>query len=106
MLLAWPRGSQPDVMRLTLNHSTFEIVRSLLDGELAVAIDGKSENLFPIMTPPNWGDLDLDQTIEIVVKWRFAQPVFWKGERSFTVRISKRSSLVLLDEMQGDDEEG
>ncbi|MGO8463191.1 hypothetical protein AB9F45_01345 [Rhizobium leguminosarum] len=105
ILMSWPTGIADDVLRIATDNSTRSIVKSLLHGEKAVVLDGGQEAAFPVLTPPNWRSLDPDQTMETTVRWRFVQPVIWKRDRSFLVRISKRSYLHLLDEVEDDAED-
>ncbi|NZD59533.1 hypothetical protein HX900_00125 [Rhizobium sp. WYCCWR 11290] len=105
ILMSWPTGTRDNALRIATDHSTRSIVKSLLHGEKAVVLDGGQEAAFPVLTPPNWRSLDPDQTMETTVRWRFVQPVIWKRDRSFLVRISKRSYLHLLDEVEDDAED-
>lgn len=95
IILSWPNGTENDAMRLATDHSIGAIVNSLHEGEQAIALDGKVEEEFPVMVPPNWDQLEPQQTIEIRVNWHFAQPMIWKRHRSFLVRITKRSYQLL-----------
>lgn len=105
ILFSWPTGMEDNALRIASDHSTRSIVKSLLHGEKAVALDGGEEAIFPILKPGNWHALDLDQTMETLVRWRFAQPMIWKRDRTFRVSISKRSYLLLLDEEEDRDED-
>ncbi|MBY3059437.1 hypothetical protein HF263_25705 [Rhizobium leguminosarum] len=100
-----PGGAQKGCYLRVVNRSERPIVKSLLHGEKAVVLDGGQEVAFPVLTPPNWRSLDPDQTMETTVRWRFVQPVIWKRDRSFLVRISRRSYLHLLDEVEDDAED-
>jgi hypothetical protein len=44
------------------------------------------------------------QTLDITIKWQFAQPMIFKHERSMIVRISKRSMMLLTDDDFDDDD--
>ena len=100
IIVSWPNGSSPNSLRIALNHDTRSIVVSLIDGRTSVAIDGHSTQIFPILRPNNWADLNDEQTVEVSVKWRFAQPLLFKRHRSIAVRITKQAYKLLVDERE------
>nr|CAD6413155.1 hypothetical protein REQ54_01113 [Rhizobium sp. Q54] len=95
IIISWPTGLAKDEIRISADHSTRAIVGSLLHGQKAIVIDGKSDMSFPVHTPTNWHEIGTDQTIDVVVNWQFVQPLIWKKERSVRVRITKRAFILL-----------
>ncbi|EJB07522.1 hypothetical protein Rleg9DRAFT_6536 [Rhizobium leguminosarum bv. trifolii WSM597] len=102
IFVSWPTGIEDNALRIAADHSSRAIVKSLLHGEKAVVLDGGEDATFPVLKPRNWEALEPDQTIETIVRWRFAQPMTWKRDRTFLIRISKRSYLLLTDEVDND----
>lgn len=100
IVLSWPNGRTDSVMRIAIDHSARAIVGSVFEGTESVVLDGQEEKNFPVMLPPNWQDLEQGATIEIVITWRFVQPLLWKRDRYFTIRVDKRSYQLLV----GDDD--
>ena len=100
IIVSWPNGSSPNSLRIALNHDTRSIVVSLIDGRTSVAIDGHSTHIFPILRPNNWADLNDEQTVEVSVKWSFAQPLLFKRHRSIAVRITKQAYRLLVNERE------
>ena len=74
-------------------------VITVYDGHYAIAIDGNEEKVLPLSLPPNWEELDLRGEIVKELRWRFAQPRFYKGVRSINIKIDKKSLLLLQDEL-------
>ncbi|WEZ83514.1 hypothetical protein P6U16_01260 [Rhizobium sp. 32-5/1] len=98
ILISWPSGIQDNRFTIGKDHSSRSIVEALLDGERAIAVDGNSTRDLVLLKPPNFGSMPLEGEADVVIRWRFAQPLIWKRERSITVRISKGDLLLLLDE--------
>ncbi|ARO25011.1 hypothetical protein CO659_31085 [Rhizobium sp. S9] len=105
IFVSWPTGIEDNALRIAADHSSRSIVKSLLHGEKAVVLDGGEDATFPVLKPRNWEALEPDQTMETIIRWRFAQPMIWQRDRTFLVRISKRSFLLLVDEHEDDGED-
>jgi hypothetical protein len=99
IIVSWPTGIQRNELRVSVDHERGSIIQSLLDGEKAVIVDGMSDGSFVLHPASNWKDLDLDQTMEIVIKWRFVQPMIYQFDRNIHLSLSKRAYLLLIDEL-------
>ncbi|NRP19275.1 hypothetical protein LPJGGPFB_02530 [Ensifer adhaerens] len=102
IIVRWPTGMKDHTLSIARDHSTRSIIRTILEGDLATAIDGSSEHLFPVHTPNNFPEIPNDGTMSIEVSWRFAQPLIYKHDRTLKVSISKEAYRVLLDLEDGD----
>ena len=89
---------QPGQFRVARDHSTHAILVALYHEENTYGIDGKTEVDMPLMMPNGVNDdaYEMDSSIEMVVRWRYAQPILLQGDRKIRVTSSKRNLRALL----------
>jgi len=96
ILLSWKDGKL-DQLRVGKEQSLEGVVRSVLNGETPVSLGPHAEARFPLFHPRNYDAIDADNVLEMIIKWRFAQPRIWKVDRTLNVWIRKRDLEALLE---------
>ncbi|MGN7878426.1 hypothetical protein [Ensifer sp. 22460] len=102
IIIRWPTGVNDHALNIARDHSMRAAIMTALDGEIAIAIDGCSEQVFPVHAPDNIGSIPSEGTMSVEISWSFAQPLIYKRDRTVRVTISKQSYQVLLD-LEADD---
>jgi hypothetical protein len=98
IIVSWPKGSQPNAIRIALSSSETDVRGVLNGGRIATVIDGKQELLLPLLKPNNWESIEEAGTARVVIKWRFVQRRIWPFDRSIRVSIKKRSWKTIVNE--------
>jgi len=72
--------------------------------EFTYGIDGKSELDMPLLMPAGINEVnyDPDNIIEIIVRWRYVQPILLMGDRKIRLTSTKRALRALLG-LRGDE---
>ena len=91
-------GTVGGAMRLAEDDSIRSIVKSIVEGESTFVVDGSSSQDFPVLKPPDFERMDLQNEMVLYLHWRFAQPIVWREWRRIRVGLSKHSFVTLTKE--------
>ncbi|MDI7862549.1 hypothetical protein MRS76_11310 [Rhizobiaceae bacterium n13] len=97
IIFSWDKGLSANAMRLSLSNDTYSIVSAHFKGRQTVVLDGNEDRLFPAFPPSNWDAIGSDGTMEVVVTWRFVQPITWQRERRQVVKVDKSAYEQLVN---------
>jgi hypothetical protein len=96
ILVAWEHGDSTQ-LRVAKDHSTHAIVRSVLRGETIISLGPETDVFLPIIKPSNYDEIDPDNSLEIHLRWWFAQPRTWAAARKIRVWVRKRDLDHMVD---------
>lgn len=105
ILLTWRNGLHKGVFGLVADDSTRSVVESVLDGKTTVVVDAGASRDFRLHKPQDIAEIGLDDTVDIKLSWRYAQPKLWRRDRRIRVRIQKRSLAAMAPDEYDDSEE-
>ena len=96
ILISWEHGGM-NQLRVAKDRSTHGILRSQRKGKTIVSLDAGTEVFLPILKPSNYNEIDPDNSLQIALRWRFAQPRVSKPDRVIPVWIKKRDFDNIVD---------
>lgn len=77
------------------DDSTHGLVTAATVGE-TVAVDANGAVRFPLLKPLDYDGIDDTSYLRVVIRWRFAQPIAWHGNRTMTASIRKADYKTLV----------
>jgi hypothetical protein len=96
ILVNWEHGDA-NQLRIAKDESLDGIFNSQLRGQTVISLDAGAEALLPILKPGNYDQIDPDNSLQVDLRWRFAQPLIWKPDRRASVWIKKRDFDSMVD---------
>lgn len=96
ILVAWDRAQGS--INLAKDDSTRGIISSLFPGESVIAIDAAESRELIVLKPRDYNTLDADAPLTIIIRWKFAQPIFWQPARKLKVWIRKKDFSALIND--------
>jgi hypothetical protein len=96
ILIAWDAGDSSR-LRLAKDQSARAIMRGIIDDETVISLGPESETLLVVFKPSRYEEIDAENSLEIDLRWKFAQPRIWKAERRIKVWIRKRDLDGMLE---------
>jgi hypothetical protein len=96
ILVSWTDG-QADQLIVAKDHSPEGIFRYLQEGETTISLAPQDEAVLPLLRPRTYEQIDVENMMEVELRWRLAQPVLWQLPRRLPVRIKKRDFEALIE---------
>ncbi|WP_050420301.1 hypothetical protein [Bradyrhizobium tropiciagri] len=88
IIVSWQHESNH--LHLAKDDSARSIMHSVLPGESAVSLGPNAETQLRVIKPSNHDSIDPDNSLELRLRWRFAQPIIWKADRTIRIWMRKR----------------
>jgi hypothetical protein len=96
LLVSWSDGDLHK-MRVGKGQTLDGILQTLLGGETTISLGPNGDALFPLFKPGAYDIIDVENQIELILRWKFAQPLVWRRVRPLVVSITKRDLDHLID---------
>ena len=80
ILITWNAGDSSR-LRLAKDQSARAILRGIIDDETIISLGPESEALLVLFKPSAYDEIDAENSLEIDIRWKFAQPRIWNAER-------------------------
>jgi hypothetical protein len=96
ILVTWENGLR-DQLRVAKSHGIRSIVTTLFEGHTTVPVDVDQVRELPLLMPNDFSEMEPEATVQMTVRWKFAQPYLWQPERKIRVWIRKRDLDALVE---------
>jgi hypothetical protein len=104
IFVSWKSGQYPGRLGISQGHSTKEIIASIIEGQRTTVVEPAEFHDFVLHLPPDASATDPENRVELKLRWRYAQPVWWQLDRPLNVSIPMRSLMLLRGEALEDHE--
>jgi hypothetical protein len=95
ILIRWQDG-ESNRLRLAKDNSIHGIVRSLFLGMSIVTVPPQNTRSLLILKPSQYDEMSPDNQLEVVIEWKFVQPIWWQNYRRLRVSIRRQDFEHLL----------
>ncbi|MGM4870656.1 hypothetical protein AB7645_05445 [Bradyrhizobium sp. 956_D2_N1_5] len=75
---------------LAKDSSVHGIVDSVFPGEKEICLGPDAEVHLQVIKPSNFRQIDPENSVQVRLRWRYAQPMLWKADRTIRVWMRKR----------------
>lgn len=95
ILVHWQDG-ESNRLRLAKDNSIHGIARALVTGTTIVTVPPHNSRSLLVLKPSQYDDISPDNHLEVIVEWKFVQPILWQKYRRLRVSIRKQDFEHLL----------
>lgn len=95
IIISWPHVS--DQLGLAKDDSFESIMHSVKPGETTITLGRNEATYLRVIKLNDFDDIAPENSLELRLKWRFAQPIRWTGDRLLRVWIRKRDFDAMVE---------